>query len=85
MYEDYDPLDEFISSIVSFVETYTNFTTYEKMSEETRTKFIEKLTLMIVFETSPRKNYNISMQTIRLWVRDILEARRLSDDESTES
>jgi hypothetical protein len=76
MYGENDQIDEFIGFVVAFVEGYTNFKAYESMSEEKRTKFIEKLVLLITFETSPRKNFGISMATIREWVRDILEARR---------
>jgi len=81
MYGEHDQIDEFIGFVIAFVEGYTNFKTYENMSEEKRTKYIEKLVLLITFETSPRKNYDISMATVRLWVRDILEARRVKVDE----
>lgn len=81
MYGEHDQIDEFIGFIVAFVEGYTNFKNYEKMSEESKDKYINKLTLLITFETSPRKNFNISMATIRLWVRDILEARGEPDDD----
>lgn len=78
---EHDQIDEFIAFVIAFVEGYTDFKNYEKMSEESRTKFIEKLTLLITFETSPRKNFDISMATIRLWVRDILESRRVKADD----
>jgi hypothetical protein len=53
------------------------------MDEETKQRYVELLTLKIVFATSPRKNYDISMDTIRLVVRDILDkkAAEVSDEE----
>jgi hypothetical protein len=84
VYEDeLDPVDLFFHSVLDFVESYTVLKNYRKMDEETKKRYVEKLTLMIVFDTSPRKNYDISMDTIRLVVRDILDkkAAEVSDDE----
>lgn len=82
--EDFDPIDSFLAFVVYFVESYTDFHSVKKMNPETYEKFITKIVLLITFETSPRKNYDILMATIREWVTDILE-RRLSADESAES
>ncbi|MBV7509772.1 hypothetical protein KW850_32355 [Bacillus sp. sid0103] len=78
-----DPIDVFFHQVIEFVESYTVFRNYKNMDEEKKTKYIEKLTLLIVFETSPRKNFDIGMDTIRLVVRDILDkkAAEVADDE----
>jgi hypothetical protein len=81
--EELDPVDIFFHSVVEFVESYTVFKNYMKMDEETRERYVELLTLKIIFATSPRKNYDISKETIRLVVRDILDRKtaEVSDDE----
>ncbi|WP_223592758.1 hypothetical protein [Neobacillus bataviensis] len=82
MYDELDPIDLFFHSVIEFVESYTVFSNFKKMDEATKAKYVEKLTIMIVFATSPRKNYDISMDTIRLAVRDILDkkASELQDE-----
>ncbi|WP_394136901.1 hypothetical protein [Cytobacillus oceanisediminis] len=85
MYGEYDEIDLFIGNVIYFVENYTNFKTYQKMSPETKQKYINKLVLMIVFEYSPRKRYDISMETLRHWIRNILEVERTVEHESEES
>jgi len=70
-----DEVENFFHDIVEFVESYTVFRNYKKMNEEKKKKYVEKLTLLIVFETSPRKNFDISMETIRLVVHDILDRK----------
>jgi hypothetical protein len=84
VYEESDPVDIFFHSVVEFVESYTVFKNYKKMDEETKTRYVELLTLKIIFATSPRKNLDISKDTIRLVVRDILakKAAEVSDDGS---
>jgi hypothetical protein len=81
--DELDPVDLFFHSVIDFVESYTVLKNYRKMDEETKQRYVELLTLKIVFATSPRKNYDISMDTIRLVVRDILDkkAAEVSDDE----
>ncbi|MBT2722353.1 hypothetical protein [Bacillus sp. ISL-46] len=83
MCDELDPIELFFHQVIEFVESYTVFRNYKKMDEEKKTKYIEKLTLLILFEASPRKNFDISMETIRLVVRDILEkkAAEVTDDE----
>jgi hypothetical protein len=84
VYEELDLVDIFFHSVVEFVESYTVFKNYKKMDEETKTRYVELLTLKIIFATSPRKNLDISKDTIRLVVRDILDkkAAEVSDDGS---
>ncbi|WHY93752.1 hypothetical protein QNK12_09945 [Neobacillus cucumis] len=74
-FEEIDPVEEFFNSVIEFVESYTVWRNYKAMSEEKKAKYIEKLTLMIVFATSPRKQFNIGMDTIRLVVKDILDKK----------
>ncbi|MBV7509781.1 hypothetical protein KW850_32400 [Bacillus sp. sid0103] len=83
MYEELDPEEIFFHEVIEFVESYTVFKNYKRMDDEKKTKYIEKLTLMIVFSASPRKNFDISMATIREVVRDILDkkAAEVADDE----
>jgi len=84
MYGDYDEIDQFIGNVIYFVEHYTDFKVYQKMSDESKKKYVNKLTLLIVFEYSPRKNYDISMETIRQWIRNILEVERKVEHEPAE-
>jgi hypothetical protein len=81
--DEVDPVDIFFHQVIEFVEGYTVFKNYKKMDEETKRRYVELLTLKIVFATSPRKNFDISMETIRLVVRNILDkkAAEVSDDE----
>jgi hypothetical protein len=81
--EELDPIENFFGELIAFVEWYTNFKSYKKMDEEKKKKYVEKLTLLIVFETSPRKHFDIGMDTIRLVVRDILDKKveGMTDDE----
>jgi hypothetical protein len=81
--DEIDPVDIFFHQVIQFVESYTNFKSYKAMDEEKKAKYVTKLTLMIVFETSPRKNFDIGMDTIRLVVRDILDkkAAEVPDEE----
>jgi hypothetical protein len=83
VYEELDPVEVFFHDVIEFVESYTVFKNYKRMNEETKTKYIERLTLTIVFATSPRKNFDISMETIRKVVRDILDrkAAEVPDEE----
>jgi hypothetical protein len=85
--EELDPVDIFFHSIVEFVESYTVFSNYRKMDEETKQRYVELLTLKIIFTTSPRKNYDISKETIRLVVRDILDKKlaEVSDEPTLET
>jgi hypothetical protein len=75
VYEELDPVDFFFHSVVEFVESYTVFKNYKAMDEETKKRYVELLTLKIIFATSPRKNLDISKDTIRLVVRDILDKK----------
>jgi hypothetical protein len=81
--DEIDPVDIFFHQVIQFVESYTNFKSYKAMDEEKKAKYVTKLMLMIVFETSPRKNFDIGMDTIRLVVRDILDkkAAEVPEDE----
>jgi hypothetical protein len=83
VYEELDPVETFFHSVIDFVESYTVFKNYRKMDEETKARYVELLTLKIIFATSPRKNFDISKDTIRLVVRDILDRKEseVSDDE----
>jgi hypothetical protein len=83
VYEEHDQINEFIWSVINFVEEYTDFKNYDKLSPESKEKYVNKLTLLICFETSPRKNYDIGMESIRHIVRDILtnSHKRVSNDE----
>ncbi len=78
-----DQIENFFHNVIEFVESYTVFKNYNKMTEDKKTKYVEKLTLMVIFETSPRKNYDISKETIRLVIRDILDkkAAEVANDE----
>jgi hypothetical protein len=86
VYEELDPVEIFFHDVIYFVESYTVFKNYKKMDEETKTRYVELLTLKIIFATSPRKNFDISKDTIRRVVRDILD-KKLAEvpDEPAES
>jgi hypothetical protein len=76
VYEDLDEKDMFVHTLIEFLLAWTNFDQYEKMSNESRAKWRERLTIMACKEFSPRKNYDISKETVRRLVADIIEANR---------
>lgn len=82
MYEKFNSNDEFLGNMVAFIDACTYWKTYANLSEESQEKYVEKLTLMVCTNFAPRRNYDISKETIRTWVRCILEVnRRLGEDE----
>jgi hypothetical protein len=82
MNEEFDSIDEFLGNMVAFIDASTYWQTYAKMSEESRRKYVEKLTFLICVEFSPKRNYNISKNTIREMVINVLEVnRRLGERE----
>lgn len=82
VYGENDQIDEFIWSVIDFVESYTDFKNYDNMPPESKEKYVNKLTLLICFETSPRKNFDIGMESIRCMVRDVLanSNRRVNEE-----
>jgi hypothetical protein len=70
----------FYNEAFGFVGGYTNFKSYENMTDEKKAKYREKLTLLICFEFSPRKNYDISMDEVRQLVSQALEYWRKVDE-----
>lgn len=82
MYDDADhELERFFSSAIEFIGVNTDFKAFEKMSEESRKKWIEKLTIMVCYEFAPRRNYDISKDTIRLLVIDVIDSYRGASNE----
>jgi len=73
-------INQFCADVFGFVGGYTNFKSYENMTDEKKAKYREKLTLLICFEYSPRKNYDISMDEVRQLVSQALEYWRDQDE-----
>lgn len=81
MYGELDEIDRFYDDAIRFIGMQTNFINYEKMSEESRAKWQKKLTLMVCFEFSPRRNYDIPRNEIARLVSEVIEYyRRLPDE-----
>lgn len=81
VYEEFKSYDEFLGQIVAFIVACTYWKMYEKLSPESQEKYVEKLTFLSCVEFSPKRNYNISKDTIREIVRNVLEVnRRLGED-----
>lgn len=82
MYEKFNSIDEFLGHMVAFIDACTYWQTYAKLCEESREKYVEKLTFLICVEFSPKRYYNISKDSIREMVRNVLEVNRgLGEDE----
>lgn len=71
--EEISEIDWFVSDVYEVVGAQTNFKAYDDMSEESKRKWREKLTIMICREYSPRKNYDISKDEVRAMVVDAIE------------
>lgn len=81
-YEEFDPVGEFLGQMVAYIDACTYWKTYAKLSPESQGKYVEKLTFFICLEFSPKRHYNISKDSIREMVRNVLEVnRRLGEDE----
>lgn len=78
MYEEFDELDSFYHDLFNYVKDNTVFTTYEKMTEESRMKWRERLTIMACKEFSPRRNFDISKDEVRALVADAIEVLRVT-------
>jgi hypothetical protein len=70
-------LDSFFYALEEFALEWMNFKTYENMTDEKRRKCREKLTIVACYQFSPRKNYDISKDTIREFVTDVIERNRI--------
>jgi hypothetical protein len=66
-------LHRFYNSVLDFVGQHANFETYEKMDDEKKRKLREKLTIMVCYEYSPRKTFDISKDTVRSMVEHAFE------------
>lgn len=73
-------VDRFYFTILEYVRDYTNFKQYEVMSEESRNKWREKLTIMVCKKFSPRSNYDISKDEVRAMVADALAVWTVDDE-----
>lgn len=70
----------FYGDIFAFVKGYTNFKSYENMTDEKKAKYREKLTILICFEFSPRKNYGVTKDEVRHLVSQALDYWREVDE-----
>lgn len=75
--------ESFPVTVLLFVEEFTNFKNYEAMTDEKKAKYREKLTLQICFAFSPRKNFDISKNEVRVMVHQAIEYWRTNKNEST--
>jgi hypothetical protein len=79
--DELDPIEQFYDEAIRFIAMQTHFSNYEKMTEESRAEWQKKLTLMVCFEFSPRRNYDIPRTEIARLVRDVIEYYRGLPDE----
>ncbi len=71
--EDFDPVDSFIGTMVEYINEETNWRNYERMNEEKRAKYVEKLVFYICVNCAPMRNFGISKAEIRDWVQTVLK------------
>jgi hypothetical protein len=69
VYEEEELELHFFNLVFKYVGENANFETYLKMDDEKRKKLIERFTIMICKAYSPRKNYDISKDDVRLMVK----------------
>lgn len=79
--EELDEISQFYDKAIRYIGLNTHFGNYEKMSEESREKWRKKLTLMVCFEFSPRRNFDIPRSEIAELVEDAIEYYRGLPDE----
>lgn len=82
--EEFSEFDWFCTDVFEMVGTQTNFKAYEAMSEESRTKWREKLVVMICKAHSPRKKFDMSKDEVRAMVSDAIAFWSEPVDESAQ-
>lgn len=71
--EEIDPVDVFIGSMVQYIDEETYWPNYGRMDEEKRAKYAEKLVFHICVIYAPMRNYGITKNEIREWVKTVLK------------
>jgi hypothetical protein len=67
--ESFDPWEAFFG----FLFINTNLSNYETFSDESKRKLTERMTILLCYEFSPKKNYGISKAEIREFVGKEIE------------
>lgn len=70
---EFDEIDLFFYGLARHIEETTVLATYKAMSEESRRKYRESIVINTCKAQSPKKNYGISMATIREFVGKVLD------------
>ena len=71
-YEDYE-INLYLLDLADYVEGTTVLKNYIAMLPEKKTKYIEKVVIDICLQTAPMRNYGISKEFLRGYVREILD------------
>jgi hypothetical protein len=77
-------MEEFFTAAAEYIVETTVIANYANGTDESRRKYRELLTIRLCLMYSPRKNYDISKDTIRHFVGNVLE-REVEWYESTQS
>lgn len=83
MYE-IDEVDMFFHELAYYIEDTTVLATYTAMCEESRRKYRERIVITTCMAQAPKRNYGISMASVRSFVGEVLavmEARAELDKE----
>ena len=70
--EEIDPVDVFIGLMVEYIDRETYWPNLRRMDEEKRAKYVEKLVFYICVNCAPKRNFGISKNEIREWVKTVL-------------
>lgn len=71
MYE-IDEVDLFFHELGYYIEDTTVLATYTAMCEESRRKYRERIVITTCKAQAPKRNYGISMATVREFVGEVL-------------
>lgn len=73
MYYGEDEIQLYLFDTGDYVEKMTVIKNYIAMDDATKARYVEKVVIDICKQTSPKKNYGISKQTLREYVKNVLD------------
>jgi len=72
MYYELDDAELFLMDVGEYLEATTVMKTYVSLSEESRSKYVERVILDVTRRCSPKANYGITRDVLRNFVVDVL-------------
>ncbi|MEK4085106.1 hypothetical protein [Psychrobacillus sp. FSL K6-1415] len=72
MYYGEDDVHLYLSDTADYIRKTTVLKNYRAMTEETKLRYVERVVIDICKQTSPRRNYGITKDLLRRYVRDVL-------------